>query len=143
MTSATAIHPYLFFEGRCEEALAFYADALGAQVTTLMRWRDMPPPVPPGAIPDGAEDKVMHAEISIGDAVFMASDGRGSGSPSFTGTHLALSFADEDAAERAFAALQPGAQVMMPMGPTFFSSRFGMLTDRFGVGWMIMAGGKQ
>ena len=131
------IEPYLFFEGRCEEAVEFYRTALGAEVTMLMRYKDSPEPPPPGKLPPGSENKVMHASLRIGDATVMASDGFSSGQPSFRGFSLSLSVSDEARAEALFAALAKGGQVQMPLGKTFWSPRFGMVTDRFGVGWMI------
>ncbi|WP_243438587.1 VOC family protein [Fundidesulfovibrio soli] len=132
------IEPYLFFEGRCDEALAFYAEAVGAQVTMLMRYSDSPEPPAPGMIPAGSEDKVMHANVRVGDTTFMASDGNCRGEPDFRGFSLSLTAADEAEAKRAFIALAEGGQVLMPLGKTFFSPCFGMLTDRFGVGWMVI-----
>ncbi|HSO07431.1 MAG TPA: VOC family protein [Pelomicrobium sp.] len=132
------IQPYLFFDGRCEEALDYYRRAVGAEVETLMRYRESPDPPPPGMVPPGSGDKIMHASLRIGDTVVMASDGCNAGQPSFHGFSLSLTVADEAEADRAFAALGDGGQVQMPLGKTFFSPRFGMLTDRFGVGWMVI-----
>ena len=131
------IEPYLFFAGRCEEAVEFYRMALGAEVTMLMRYKDSPEPPPPGKLPPGSENKVMHASLRIGDATVMASDGFSSGQPSFRGFSLSLNVPDEARAEALFAALANGGQVQMPLSKTFWSPRFGMVTDRFGVGWMI------
>ena len=130
--------PYLFFEGRCEEAVEFYRRALGAEVTTLMRIKDSPEPHPPGMIPPGSDNKVMHMVFRIGDTTLMASDGRCSGKPNFQGFSLSLDAADDAQAERLFTALADGGQVQMPLGKTFFSSRFGMVADRFGVSWMVI-----
>jgi PhnB protein len=132
------VQPYLFFEGRCEEALEFYRGALGAEVTALMRFRECPDPMPPGMLPPGSEDKVMHAALRIGGATVMASDGRCSGQARFGGVSLSLSEPDEATADRFFAALAEGGQVQMPLGKTFFSPRFGMVADRFGVPWMVI-----
>jgi PhnB protein len=132
------VQPYLFFDGRCEEALDFYRAALGAEVTMLMRFRDSPEPPPPGMVPPGAEGKVMHAAFRVGDATVMASDGRCGGTPAFQGVSLSLTVPDEAAAERTFAALAEGGQVQMPLDRTFFSPRFGMVADRFGVSWMVV-----
>ena len=129
------IEPYLFFEGRCDEALEFYQRALGAKVEMLMRYRDNPAP---DANPHGAADKVMHASFRIGDAVVMASDGRCAGKPAFQGFALTLAARDEAEARGRFAALAEGGQVQMPMGKTFFSPAFGMVADRFGVLWMVI-----
>jgi PhnB protein len=130
------VQPYLFFDGRCEEALAFYRRALGAEVTMLMRWKDHPDPGP-GMPPPGAEEKVMHAQLRIGESVIMASDGRCQGRPSFDGFALSVTAADEAEAERLFAALGEGGEVQMPQAPTFFSPSFGMVADRFGTSWMV------
>jgi PhnB protein len=133
------VQPYLFFEGRCEEAIAFYQKTLGAEVTMLMRFKDSPDPPPPGMVPPGSEDKVMHASLRIGETAVMASDGRCAGQPRFGGISLSLSVADAADADRLFAALGEGGQVQMPIGKTFFSPRFGIVADRFGVSWMIVA----
>ena len=129
--------PYLFFDGRCEEAIAFYRRALGAEVTMLMRFKDSPEPPPPGTTPPGSGDKVMHASLRIGDTAVLLSDGRCQGRPDFQGFALSLTVRDEAEAERAFGALAEGGQVHMPLGKTFFSPRFGMVADRFGVSWMV------
>jgi PhnB protein len=133
------VQPYLFFEGRCEEALMFYRDALGAQIGDMMRYSDSPEPPPPGMLPPGYENKVMHASMRIGDSEVLASDGGCSGNAAFNGFSLTLSAADDAEAERLFAVLAEGGQVRMPMSRTFFASRFGMLADRYGLGWMVMA----
>jgi len=133
-----SIQPYLFFDGRCEEAIEFYRRALGAEVTMLMRYRESPEKPSPGCVPPGSEDKVMHASLKIGAAVVMASDGACRGAPRFEGFSLSLTVANETEAERVFAALGEGGQVRMPLGKTFFSPRFGMVADRFGVGWMVI-----
>jgi PhnB protein len=129
------VQPYLFFEGRCEEALEFYRRALGAEVEMLMRFKDSPDP---GSCTAGSEDKVMHASFRIGDSTLMASDGRCQGQASFQGISLSLTAADDAEAERLFAALAEGGQVQVPLEKTFFSSRFGMVADRFGVPWMVV-----
>ena len=131
------IQPHLCFEGRCEEALEFYRQALGAEVTFLVRFKEMPGPHPPGAIPPGAEDKVMHASFRVGDSTVLASDGRCGGKPTFQGFSLSLTAADDAEADRLFAALTEGGQVQMGLSKTFFSPRFGMVADRFGVSWMV------
>ena len=133
------VEPYLFFEGRCEEAIEFYRRALGAEVTALMRFKDSPEPPPPGKVPPGSDNKVMHANFRIGDTTVMASDGMCSGKPSFQGISLSLDAASDAEAERLFAALADGGQVQMPLTKTFFASRFGMVADRFGVSWMVIA----
>jgi PhnB protein len=129
------IQPYLFFDGRCEEAIAFYREALGAEVAMLMRFKDAPDPA---MAPAGGADKVMHAALQIGGTTVLASDGQCMGRPAFQGFALTLTAADEAEAERLFAALGAGGEVRMPMARTFFSPRFGMLADRFGVLWMVL-----
>ncbi|MGQ7791560.1 VOC family protein [Faunimonas sp. B44] len=132
------VQPYLSFEGRCEEAIAFYRETVGAEVEYMMRFSEAPELPPPGTMPPGMEDKVMHASLRIGDSIVMASDGMCGGKAAFSGISLALTARDADEAERVFAALAEGGQVMMPIGPAFFSPRFGMLADRFGVPWMVV-----
>lgn len=138
------VESYLMFEGRCEEALDFYRRALGAQVTMLMRYKDNPEPAAgqgcaEGGGPGPTPEMVMHAAFTVGDTQLMASDGMGSGKPRFEGISLALSPADEAEAKRLFDALADGGQVQMPLGKTFFSRAFGMVADRFGVSWMVVA----
>jgi PhnB protein len=132
------VQPYLFFHGRCEEALTFYREALGAEVPTMMRFRDCPEPMDPNMVPPGFEDKVMHAEFRIGDSVLMASDGCSAQAPAFQGVSLSISARDEAEADRLFTALANGGQVQMPLAKTFFSPSFGTLADRFGVSWMVV-----
>lgn len=134
--STGIIQPYLFFNGRCEEAIEFYRQALGAEVQMMMRYKESPDPPPPGMVPSGWEDKVMHASLRIGETVVMASDGCGDGS-SFEGFSLSLSLPTGAEVDRAFNALATGGKVTMPLSKTFWSPRFGMLEDKFGVGWMI------
>jgi PhnB protein len=137
------VQPYLFFDGRCEEAIEFYKRALGAEVEMLMRVKENPEPPPSGLHPPGSEDKIMHASLHIGGTLVMASDGRCLGNPSFRGFALALTVASEAEADRVFAALSEGGEVKMPLGKTFFSPRFGMVADRFGVDWMVNVEGKR
>jgi len=132
------VQPYLFFDGRCEEALEFYRSKLGAKVENLVRFKDSPEPAQPGMVPPGSENKVMHVSFRIGDTTLMASDGRCLGRPSFQGFALSLTVPNEAEAERLFAALGDGGQVQMPLAKTFFSPRFGMVADRFGVSWMVV-----
>jgi len=131
------IQPYLFFEGCCEEALEFYKRALGAEVKMLMRYKDSPEPPPPGCGPVDA-NKVMHAQFQVGETVIMASDGRATGKPKFEGFALSLSVKTEAEADQAFTALATGGKVEMPLAKTFFSARFGMVADKFGVFWMVL-----
>jgi PhnB protein len=131
------VQAYLFFDGRCDEAVEFYKKALGAEVTMLMRFKDSPEPHQPGMLAPGSENKVMHASLRIGETMVMASDGRCLGTPSFQGFCLSLDVPDAAAADRLFAALADGGQVQMPLAKTFWSPRFGMVADRFGVAWMV------
>ena len=154
------VQSYLYFDGRCEEALDFYRKALGAEVTTLMRWKDMPAEAGSpdcGGPSNGANEgtvegagpgngpvdgnKVMHSEFKIGDTTLMASDGMPphKGHAVFQGISLALSPSTEAEAKRLFTVLSDGGQVQMPMDKTFFASAFGMVADRFGVSWIVIA----
>ncbi len=130
------IEPYLFFNGRCEEAIEFYKNALGAEVLMLMRYKESPEPPPPGMVPAGWDNKVMHTTLRVGNANVMASDGC-SEELNFQGFSLSLSATDEADAKRKFAALAVNGQVRMPLTKTFWSPCFGMVADRFGVGWMV------
>jgi PhnB protein len=132
------VQPYLFLEGRCDEAIEFYRKTLGAEVEMLLRTKDSPEPPPPGRLPPGSEEKVMHAAIRIGDTTLFLSDGLSSGQPKFEGFSLSLAVPSEAEAERVFAALAEGGEVRQPLMKTFFSPRFGMLADRFGLPWMII-----
>lgn len=139
MQQATG-QPYLFFGGRCEEALEFYQHALGATVSMKMRFNESPDPVPEGMLQTGFEDKIMHSEFRVGSLAVMASDGCDDKS-TFSGFRLVLSVPTEAAADRAFAALAEGGTVDLPLTPTFWSPRYGQLTDKFNVGWMVMVPG--
>ncbi|HVE49283.1 MAG TPA: VOC family protein [Casimicrobiaceae bacterium] len=131
-----ALQPYLFFNGNCEEAIKFYEKALGAKVEMMLRYKDSPEPMPPDMAPPGSENKIMHASCKIGDDVLMASD-ECAGTTKFGGFSLSISARDAADCDRKFNALADGGKVEMPLGKTFWSPRFGMLKDRFGVGWMI------
>ena len=133
-----SVTPYLFFDGRCEEAIEFYKKTLGAEVGMMMRFSETPEPHPPGMCPPGSENKIMHASLRIDGASIMASDGRAQGKPKFEGFALSISPKDEADAERVFKALADDGQVQMPLSKTFFAKSFGMVADRFGVGWMII-----
>lgn len=137
------VQPYLFFEGRCEEAAEFYKRVLDAKVEMLMRFKEAPPQpagAPEGCAPaPGDAEKVMHMAMRIGESTVMMSDGRCSGKPSFEGIALSVSVPDAAAADRVFNGLAEGGQVQMPLGETFFAHRFGMTADRFGVSWMVIA----
>ena len=130
------IEPYLHFGGTCEEALNFYRDVLGARIDMIMRFSESPEPLPPGMVPPGSENHVMHASFRIGDSKIMASDGCGP-KDGFTGFSLSVAVTTEEEAERAFSALAQGGEVGMPLARTFWSPRFGMVTDKFGVNWMV------
>jgi PhnB protein len=129
--------PYLFFEGRCDEAAAYYGRVLGAEVVSRLSYRDSPEPHQPGMIPPGSEDKVMHMVLRLGETTVFASDGRASGEASFKGFAISLTVADGNEAGRVFAGLSDGGQEIVPLGPTFFSTHFGMCADRFGVAWIV------
>jgi PhnB protein len=133
------VQPYLNFNGRAKEAIDFYRKALGAEVQMLMHFKDCPEPQQ-GMITPENKDKVMHAALKIGDTTVFASDGRCTGSSNFQGISLSLQAKDEAEADRLFGALADGGQVQMPLAKTFFSPSFGMLADRFGVNWMVIAG---
>jgi PhnB protein len=135
-SAASAIRPYLFFDGRCEEAIEFYKSALGAEALMLMRFRENPDPQP-GMIPPGSEDKIMHACLKIRGAELLLSDGMCGGNPKFGGVSISLSVPSPAEAQKAFSALAEAGEVQMPLAPTFFSPSFGMVVDKFGVSWMV------
>jgi PhnB protein len=132
------VQPYLFFEGRTEEALNFYKNKLGAEVTMLMRFNEAPQPPKDGQLPPGMEDKVMHASFRLGDTTLMASDGPTGGQQRFQNFALSISARNEAEAEKMFDGLADGGKVKQPLTKTFFSPRFGMVDDRFGVSWMVI-----
>lgn len=129
------IQPYLFFDGRCEEAVEFYKKAVGAKVDMLMRFKQAPDQ---SMISPGSAEKVMHGSIKIGNSTVLVSDGRNTGKPNFQGFSLTIYAKDGAEADKLFGALGEGGEVRMPMDKTFFARRFGMLADKFGVGWMII-----
>jgi PhnB protein len=130
------LQPYLFFEGRCEEAARFYEGAVGAKVERMIRFKESPDP---GLCRSDQSDKIMHMSLRIGDHTMMASDGQCQGSQTYQGFALSLTVKGETEADRRFKALAEGGKVVQPLIKTFFSPRFGMVTDRFGVSWMIHA----
>jgi PhnB protein len=136
MSTKSVIEPYLFFNGRCEEAVKFYQQALGAELQFMMRYKESPEPPPPGMMPPNWGDKVMHATMKIGSTIVMASDGCGEGAK-FEGFSLSISVNTEADAKKIFTALNEGGQVKMPLTKTFWSPCFGMLADKFGIGWMV------
>jgi PhnB protein len=131
------IQPYLFFNGSCEQAVEFYRKALGARVEMIMRYKESPEPPQPGMVPPGFENKIMHCSFRVGETTVMASDGCSAEGPSFQGFSLSLAVATEAEADHVFAALADGGQVRMPLTKTFWSPRFGMVADRFGIAWMV------
>ncbi len=133
--SNVSVQPYLFFGGRCEEAIEFYREALGAQIERLVRFNEAPEPQ--HEMPECFQDKIMHVSLRIGDTLLMASDGRCEGPATFEGFSLSITVPDEGEAERIFAALSDGGLVTMALEKTFWSPKFGMLQDKFGVGWMV------
>jgi len=133
------VQPYLTFEGRCEEALTFYQSALGAEILSMMRYKDSPLPEGAGARPPGFGEKIMHASLRIGDSELLASDGRCSGDTAFKGVSLSITLPDPAQASRIFTALAQGGEVLVPMTETFFAQRFGMVADRFGLTWLVLA----
>jgi PhnB protein len=137
MTNNAIIQPYLFFDGKCEEAIEFYKKVLGAEVDMLLRYKDSPEPPPPGCGPTDP-NKVMHASFRIGATQIRASDGRATGNPKFEGFALSLTVKTEAEADKAFNALANGGKVEQPLAKTFFSAKFGMVVDKFGVFWMVM-----
>jgi PhnB protein len=135
------VQSYLFFNGRCEEAIEFYRKALGAEVKMMMRFKENPEPMTEGCGPDGGSipgENIMHASLKIGETEVMASDGMGQGNPEFKGFSLSLTAASDTEAQRLFKALSDGGKVEMPMMKTFYASSFGMVEDRFGVSWMVI-----
>jgi PhnB protein len=129
------LQSYLFFDGRCEEAIEFYKKVLGAEVDMVLRWKDSPDK---SMCTPGNENKVMHSSLKIGDTRVMASDGRNTGNPEFKGFALSVNAKDEADANRLFGGLSAGGKVMMPLAKPFFSACFGMTTDKFGVNWMVI-----
>ena len=137
MSNKAIVQPYLFFDGKCEEAIEFYKKSLGAEVNMLMRFKDSPEPPPPGCEPPD-KNKVMHVQFQVGGTVIMASDGRATGQPKFEGFALSLTVPTEAEADKAFNALANGGKVEQPLAKTFFSAKFGMVVDKFGVFWMVL-----
>ena len=131
------VQSYVFFDGKCEEALEFYKRALGAEVNMLMRYKDSPEPPPPGCGPRDP-NKIMHVQFRIGETVILGADGRATGHPKFEGFALALTVKAETDADQAFNALASGGKVEMPLAKTFFSPKFGMVVDKFGVFWIVL-----
>jgi PhnB protein len=129
------VQPYLNFDGRCDEALEFYKKAIGAKVGMLVRFNQAPDP---SMISPGNADKVMHSSVQVGDSTVLMSDGRCTGKPNFQGIALSISARTEAEADQIFNGLAEGGQVTMPLAKTFFSAKFGMVADKFGVGWMVL-----
>ena len=131
------VQPYVFFDGKCEEALEFYKGAIGAKVDMVMHFKEAPAEMQAQMSP-GSKDKVMHAAFRVGDTQILASDGECNGKPAFQGFSLTINAANDAEAEKLFGALGKGGKVTQPMTETFFASRFGMLADKFGVNWMVI-----
>ena len=130
------VQPYIFFDGKCEEALDFYKGAIGAKVEMMMRFKEAPDQT---NIPAGSGDKVMHAAFRVGETQVLASDGHSTGKPVFQGFGLALNAKTDAEAEKLFGAVGKGGQVLQPLTKTFFASKFGMVADKFGIMWMVIA----
>jgi PhnB protein len=137
------VQAYLFFNGNCEEAVEFYRKAIGAEVEFSIRFKESPEPPPPGMMPPNWENKIMHTSFKVGETTVMASDGCGPEAKAFQGFSLSLSVATEAEADRYFNALAAGGKVNMPLSKTFWSPRFGMLEDKFGIAWMVSLPGKK
>ena len=136
-TKDRIVEVYLFFNGRCEEAVEFYRKTIGADVQMMMRFKEAPDQPPAGMLPPGFENKIMHCSFRVGQTMVMASDGCAAGNPKFEGFSLSIAVPTEADADRVFAALSEGGKVTMPLNKTFWSPRFGMLEDKFGIGWMV------
>jgi PhnB protein len=128
------VQPYLFFGGRCEEALEFYRTAIGAEIERLVRFKESPEPQ---GLPDCFDDKIMHASVRIGKTTLMVSDGQCEGDQNFDGFSLSITVPDAVQAEKIFAALAENGVIVAPLEQTFWAPKFGMLQDRFGVSWMV------
>ena len=135
------VQVYLFFNGNCEKAVDFYKKTLGAEVEMMMRYKESPEPPKPGFLPPGFENKIMHCSFRVGETLVMASDGCSTDKVDFNGFSLSVSVVNEAEAEKVFKALADGGKVTMPMAKTFWSPRFVMLEDKFGVGWMVSVPG--
>ena len=133
--------PYLFFDGKCAEAIDFYKSAIGADIVFMMQYKDAPEPLPEGMNSPELQDCVMHASFKIGDSEVMASDAPPGNHKGHNGFSLSITVADENEAKKTFAAMSDGGKVQMPLGPTFFSPCFGTLVDKFGVEWMVYVEG--
>ena len=136
--SKTLVQPYVFFGGRCEEALEFYRTAIGAEVDMVMHFNESPEPSPPGMLAEGFENKVMHSSFRVGESTIMASDGCSPEDGKYNGFSLSLSVPADADAKRVFAGLSDGGKVKMPLTKTFWSPCFGMVEDRFGISWMVI-----
>jgi PhnB protein len=132
------VQPYLFLDGRCEEAVEFYKKALNAKVEMMMRFKDNPEDPSGKHAPPGGADKIMHCALRVGDSLVMLSDGHCQGKPNFQGFSLTYATKTEAEAEKLFGALSDGGEIRQPLVKTFFSPKFGMCADKFGVGWMVL-----
>lgn len=131
------VEPYLFFNGRCEEAIECYRRIFGSPAAELMRYQDSPEP-PPMPLPPDWGPKIMHGALRIGDTLVMASDGCSAEPAPFAGFSLSVTMPNAEAAALAFERLAEGGDIRMPLGATFFSPCFGMVADRFGICWMLI-----
>jgi PhnB protein len=132
------VQPYLFFDGRCEEALDYYKKTVGADVTFMMRFKESPDKEACASMPPNAGEKIMHAAFKIGETLIMASDGMSSGNPEFKGFSLSIHSNSEAEADKLFNALADGGKVQAPISKTFFARKFGMVADKFGMNWMVI-----
>ena len=133
---STTITPYLFFNGRCDEAIEFYKAALDAEIEYIMRFDESPEPLPDGTLPPNFDKKIMHATITVRGVKLMVSDGCAE-ELEFLGFRLAISEPTEEQARATFRALAESGTVDIPIGPTFWSPCYGMVTDKFGMPWMV------
>ncbi|OEY99857.1 MULTISPECIES: VOC family protein [Stenotrophomonas] len=131
--------PFLGFNGKTHEAMAFYAQALGGKVTSEMKYSDMPPSDNMEGCGDNQgpsdPDLIAHSQLEVGDAILMAADGPGSGDNGSTTINVDVE--TEDEAERVFKALAEGGKITFPIGETFWAKRWGMLEDKYGKPWMV------
>jgi PhnB protein len=131
------VTPYLYFNGRCEEALSFYQQTIGARVECQMRFSDCPGELDPNMVPPGTEHRIMHAAFKLGETTIFAADGCASAEMKPAGFGLSLQTPDVAEAEQLFNALAWEGEVRMAMTKTFFSPSFGIVVDKFGVNWLI------
>ena len=129
------LNTYLNYGGNCAAAFKFYEEHLGGKIGMMMKHGDLPDPSK--VIPE-LKDAVLHATITIGETMLMASDVPADRWKPMRSAYLALNLASDTDAERLFALLADGGEVFMPLQETFFASRFAQLRDRFGTSWMLI-----